>query len=66
MTNTAKVVRWEADTIGVRLRLWVEDAEGRHLAVAEMGLEESALIAYARAITSEQNRDAQYVFGFDQ
>lgn len=63
--NKAEIVRWEADTIGVRLRLWVDDEDGHHVCVAEMGIEDTALIAFARAITAEQNRGAQYTFQFD-
>lgn len=63
--NEAKVVRWEADTIGVRLRLWIDDEDGHHVCVAEMGIEEEAMIAWARAIVHEQNRGAQYMLRFD-
>jgi len=65
MTNHAKVVRAETDEHGARLRLWIEDDDGRHVAVAEMGIEESAMILWAREIAAEQNRSAQYMLGFD-
>lgn len=63
--NKATIVRWEADTIGVHIRLWVDDEEDRHVCVAEISLEESALIAFARAVAAEQNRGAQHMLHFD-
>lgn len=64
--NRAKIVRADADAAGVMLRLWVEDQDGNHLAVAEMGIDEGTMITWARAITHEQNRAAQYMLRFDQ
>lgn len=64
--NKASIVRFEADTIGVHLRLWVETPEGEHVAIAEAHVEEEVLIAWARAIAHEQNRAAQYMLRFDQ
>lgn len=64
--NTAKVVRWEADEHGVKLRLWVDDENEQHLAVCEIVIEESVMIAWARAVAHEQNRSAQYMIRFDR
>lgn len=63
--NKAKIVRADADTTGVRLRLWVDDEDEQHVCVAELAIDEGTMIRWARAIAHEQNRSAQYMLGFD-
>lgn len=63
--NRMSIVRFEADTIGVQLRVWIDDENGQHVCVAEGAVEEETLIAWARAIAHEQNRAAQYMLRFD-
>lgn len=64
--NTTQIVRTEADVQGVTLRLWIDDPDGRHVAVSECRIGEKTLISWGRAIAQEQNKAAQQEFALDQ
>lgn len=64
--NRGTIVRWEATTGGVDLRLWVDDEDGQHVTVCEIALSEETLISFARQVAYEQNRGAQYMLEFDR
>lgn len=63
--NRGQIVRADASEHGIRLRLWIDDETGHHLAVAETLISDVAIAAYAREVVAEQQRGAQYALGFD-
>lgn len=55
----------EADSRGVRLRLWIDDEEGRHVAVSELRLGMKTLEAWQRAVNDARNTEASSEALFD-
>jgi hypothetical protein len=45
--NQATVVRVDVDASGAKIRLWIDDENGRHVTVAELVLGRKALRAWA-------------------
>jgi hypothetical protein len=61
--NTGQVVRAEADETGIRLRVWIDDDRGQHVAVAELRLGVKTLAAWHREVTDKRNEAAQLQLG---
>jgi len=64
--NTTQVVRADADTTGINLRLWIDDDRGRHVCVSEMHLGEKTMITWARAIAQAQNKACQEQLPYEE
>lgn len=60
--NTTQIVRTDVTESGVMLRLWIDDAEGRHLAVAELPIGMKTLRHWLGEWDREQNKRAQQQF----
>lgn len=63
--NEASIVRTNATPEGVKLRLWVDDPDGRHVCVAEIFLEDERLVRWHRYILTEQNRAEQQTLTYE-
>jgi hypothetical protein len=63
--NRAHAVRTDATEHGVRVRLWIDDVEGRHLTVAELELPGGFLVGWLRAVDRESQKAQQYQLDFD-
>lgn len=64
--NRATIVRAEATEAGIQLRMWVDDPEGRHVAVCEVEIPAEHLATYARDVVRQQQRSAQYQLELDR
>lgn len=63
--NTTQVVRWEGDSGGVNLRLWIDDESGQHVAVSELRVGRATLEAWSRSVDHARNRDGEQHLTFD-
>lgn len=52
--NTVQIVRADPDTTGVRLRIWVDDDQARHVCVAETRIGVKTLRTWVREIEEEE------------
>lgn len=64
--NTATIVRVDADSHGVRMRLWIDDEFGRHVTVCELSLGKKALRAWAGEADQVSNDEAQEQLPYEQ
>lgn len=63
--NIAQAVRVTAYPHGVRLRLWIDDAEARHLAVAELEIPKSSLRLWLADVEVEEDYADQQEFTYE-
>lgn len=63
--NQATVVKVEAQHDGLRVRLWVDDERGHHLAVCETFIRASVLATWWVQVREEQDRYQQPPLDFD-
>lgn len=63
--NLAQAVRVTATPHGVRVRLWIDDEEARHLAVAELEIPKSSLRLWLSDVDTEQEYAEQQQLTFD-
>lgn len=57
--NSTQIVRADADRTGVMLRLWIDDEEQRHVAVAELRLGVKTLRSWLADIDQAHNDEDQ-------
>lgn len=63
--NQATIIKVEADARGLRLRIWVDDERGHHLAVAEAEVPATHLAMWWVQVRAAQDADAQQPLPFD-
>lgn len=57
--NSARVVRWDIEDDGIRMRMWIDDITGRHLCCAELALGTEYLAGVMRQVKEDAARRAQ-------
>jgi len=62
--NRAHAIRTDATEHGLKIRLWIDDEEGRHLTVAELEIPGGYLVGWLRAVDREATKAAQYQLEF--
>ena len=63
--NSTQVVRADLDGAGMRLRLWIDDEEGRHVTVSELRLGYKTLVAWGNEILVAERDAEQQQLPFD-
>lgn len=63
--NTARVVKVEATHEALKMRLWIDDEKGQHLAVAEVSVPAATVATWWLEIRQEQDQYQQPPLDFD-
>lgn len=63
--NQATIVKVQAEADKIRLRIWVDDERGHHLAVAETTVPATAVALWWCEIRERQDAEAQHPLPFD-
>lgn len=63
--NTARVIRFDPTHEGLKLRLWVDDEKGRHLATAEVFVPATTLAIWWVGVRAAEDEHNQLRLDFD-